>query len=151
MFAKSLLTLFACLFSISGYAKELDQRQSFTNCQPTSALSVFADISNASKKKITVKNTKKNASSVAKSFRLETSAVAEIKLNGLKYHVADYPDGTRVITCLDGSLKGLQEVYFEGSRILMSIDVEWHSKYFEHKYPNGKVKSYPNKQIADIY
>jgi hypothetical protein len=151
MRARALLMLSMCLFSIVGHAKELDPRQVPANHQPNSALSVIADISKAPNQKAMLANVAKSAGSVAKSFRAETSSVAVAKLNGITIHIADYPDGTRVLTCLEGSLKGLQEGYFNGVLVLSSRNVKWHSKYFVHTYPNGKITSYPKKQIAEIY
>lgn len=150
MFARVLLMLFTCLFAIVGHAKELDQSQASASRQPDSALSVITYISKDPNQKAMLANVAKSAGSVAKSFRAETSSVAVAKLNGVTIHIADYPDGTRVLTCLEGSLKGLQEGYFNGVLILSSRNVKWHSKYFVHTYPNGKVTSYPNKQILEI-
>lgn len=95
----------------------------------------------------------RGATLAAKSFRVksETSAVSISVLNGYHFHVADHPDGTRVVTCLDGSMKGYQAMYFNGMVTAESSNVKWHAHHhFVHKYPAGQVLSYPKKQILEI-
>lgn len=81
----------------------------------------------------------------------ETYAVSILYNNGCKVHVADYYDGTKVLTFLDGELKGLQGVGVNGVQTAESNAVEWHSKYFVHYYTNGKIYTYSNKQVLELY
>ncbi|MDB2613682.1 hypothetical protein N9Y92_00810, partial [Chlamydiales bacterium] len=85
------------------------------------------------------------------STKVETTYVQVVRSNGYTFHVADYYDGTRVISCLDGSLKGLQEMYFNGVLQAWTNAVLWSNGYFIHYYQHGEVISYPNKQIVKIY
>ena len=66
------------------------------------------------------------------------------------FHIADYADGIRVVTCLDGNEKGLQGIGFNGVIQGESRDVKWKKGYFIHNYVGGRVISYPNKQIAEL-
>ncbi len=70
---------------------------------------------------------------------------------GFSFHVADYSDGTRIVTCLDGPMLGHQGIAFNGVQIGGSTKVTWFANYFVHSYPTGKVVSYENKQIIEIY
>jgi hypothetical protein len=70
--------------------------------------------------------------------------------NGYNFHIADYNDGTRIITCLDGPMRGYQGIVFNGYQVAESFDVKWHSNYFVHQYPAGQVTSYSNRQIAKL-
>lgn len=74
-------------------------------------------------------------------------------LNGFTFHVADYYGyyGTsRVVTCLDGEMKGNQAIGDNGIVQAESNDVTWHKGYFVHRYPYGKVTSFPNSQTLEI-
>ena len=80
----------------------------------------------------------------------ETRFVSVIVLDGYKIHVADYYDGTRVVSFLDGDMKGYQAGSVNGVFTGDSRNVEWHKNYFVHRYPRCKITSYPNKQIFEI-
>lgn len=75
-------------------------------------------------------------------------AVAIQTLEGYTFHVADYRDGSRIVTCLDGEMVGYQGIALNGEQVNESKDVEWFSNYFVHTYPGGKVYSYPKKQTV---
>jgi hypothetical protein len=100
-----------------------------------------------------------NTSSVKKSQLInsikskfyETYNVSVINYGGYNFHVAIYPDSTRVITCLDGEMRGYQGVAINGAQIAESFDVQWYNDHFVHRYPNGKIYSYSNKQIAELH
>ena len=85
-----------------------------------------------------------------KSLSHETNMVSIQVLDGFYFHVADYYDGTRVVTCLDGGLRGYQGIAFNGKQIAECNNVKWFKKHFEHQYPNGKIYSYPNKQVIKL-
>lgn len=81
------------------------------------------------------------------------NSVSITSLNGFTYHVADYYGAyghSRIVTCLDGSMRGHQSVADNGVIGIESNDVEWHQGYFVHRYPKAKVYSYPNKQMFEI-
>lgn len=83
--------------------------------------------------------------------RLETCQVEEQLHGGVIFHVADYADGTTVFTCLDGDEKGWQGIVLKEQLLASSRDVEWENGYFVHFYPHGKVTSYPDQQIVELY
>lgn len=85
------------------------------------------------------------------SIRIETFYVKEVALGGYHFHVADYPDGTRIVTALDGASRGLQGIAFRGILQTESRNVQWQRNSFTHFYPGGRVVSYPNRQITEIY
>lgn len=60
----------------------------------------------------------------------ETHAVSIFVIDGYKIHVADYPDGTRVATCLDGRDKGYQAIGFNGAIIIESKKAEWQEIFY---------------------
>lgn len=94
------------------------------------------------------------AKSAKKSQKYETHSVSIIVLQGYTFHVADHFGAfgvSRVVTCLDGEFRGYQTISDNGVKAAESWIVEWHSKYFVHYYPNGKMYSYPNKQIIELY
>lgn len=72
-------------------------------------------------------------------------------VGGYTFHVADYLDGTRVVTCLDGSMRGCQGVAKYGVQIAASDVVVWHSNYFVHYYQDGEITSFPSAQVIEIY
>lgn len=72
-------------------------------------------------------------------------------INGFKYHVADYYDGTRVVTCLNGPCNGLQTIYLRGFWVAESGDVTWHRRYFVHWHISGRITSYDYKQVIELY
>lgn len=84
-------------------------------------------------------------------LRFETNCVQIVIREDLTLHIADYSDGTRIVTALDGPLEGLQVIGFNGKPMAESRNVQWHKGYFIHFYPGGKVTSYPNKQISELY
>ena len=84
-------------------------------------------------------------------FSTFESYSVEIKtLGGFSFHIADYPDGARVVTCLDGKMKGYQALYVNGIQIMDSWDVTWYSNYFIHKYVGGCVYSCAYKQVIQV-
>lgn len=86
-----------------------------------------------------------------KSLFFETYAVSIWTIDGYSFHIADYYDGTRVVTCLDGELVGLQGIAVNGIKTAESRNVTWYNNYFVHRYPTGKINSYSNKQIIELY
>jgi len=97
-------------------------------------------------------NAKKMASKKTQKFY--ANVVAINVLNGYTFHVADYygPYGnSRIVTCLNGEMRGLQGIADNGVITIESTDVTWHKDYFVHRYPYGKVTSYPNSQVLEIY
>ncbi len=84
-------------------------------------------------------------------LRRKTHAIRIVIHGGYNFHVADYPDGTCVVSCLDGPEKGLQGIAFRGDMIAETRNVEWHECYFVHFYPAGKITSYQHKQVAEVY
>ena len=87
-------------------------------------------------------------------LRVEAYSVAVNVLYGYTFHVADYYDGTRVVTCLDGDMKGYQGIGVNGIKQAESTNVEWHKKYFVHYYVEDdmdfKIISYPTSQVAEF-
>jgi hypothetical protein len=88
---------------------------------------------------------------VKKSIYFNAASVNIQKMNGYHFHVADYTDGTRIVTSLDGEIKGMQVVGYNGKLVVSSSNVEWQNNNFTHYYPAGKVISYPNQQILIVY
>lgn len=82
--------------------------------------------------------------------KFESHNVQQVLYYDGSYHIADYVDGTRVVTCLDGDHKGLQGISFNGVIKAESRDVKWKKGYFIHTYPGGTITSYPNKQISEL-
>ncbi|HSX03617.1 MAG TPA: hypothetical protein VLG76_02685 [Rhabdochlamydiaceae bacterium] len=83
--------------------------------------------------------------------RYETYSVFQTVINGFTFHVADYIDGTRVVTCLDGPDRGLQIVGVPGLIQTYSNVVQWNIDHFIHYYEHGRIISYVNRQIAELY
>lgn len=81
----------------------------------------------------------------------ETYNVGVISTGGYNFHVAVYNDGTSIITCLDGGMRGYQAVAVNGIQVDESYNVQWYGSFFVHLYPNGKVTSYSNRQVAEVY
>lgn len=81
---------------------------------------------------------------------MTTYIVQQVYYGGYNFHIADYPDGTRVVTCLDGDMKGVQGIAENGMQMGGSSNVQWHKGYFVHFYPAGTITSYPNMQVADL-
>lgn len=85
--------------------------------------------------------------------KFETRSVVINKMEGYTFHIADYFGqwgNSRIVTCLDGELRGLQGIADNGVIMAQSTDVTWHKNYFVHRYPKGKVTSYPNKQTCEF-
>lgn len=91
------------------------------------------------------------SSVVKKSVFYEAYAVWIQNLNGYNFHIADYWDGTRVVTCLDGGMVGLQAISVNGIKMVESTNVKWYNNRFVHRYPAGKVTSYSYKQTSEVY
>jgi hypothetical protein len=85
------------------------------------------------------------------SLFFDTYFISYQVINGYTFHVADYLDGTRIVTCLDGYLRGLQGVSVNGIQVSESTDVIWYGNYFVHWYITGKVYSYTYKQVIELY
>ncbi|NGX61529.1 MAG: hypothetical protein K940chlam9_01015 [Chlamydiae bacterium] len=85
------------------------------------------------------------------SAQFETYNVQVVVYGGYTFHIADYVDGTRIGTCLDGGDRGLQAVAYRGVTQAESRNVQWNNGYFVHVYPAGKVTTFSNKQIAELY
>lgn len=94
-----------------------------------------------------------NAKSSKKSQKFETYSVVITNIDGYIFHVANYYGSygnSRVITCLNGEMRGLQGISDNGVQMAESTDVVWHNDYFVHRYPRGKVISYSNRQILEF-
>lgn len=96
--------------------------------------------------------TSKIVSMAAKASKYyETYNVRIQTANGYNFHVADYSDGTRVVTCLDGEMRGLQGVAINGVVTSESYNVTWYSNYFTHRHTGGTVTSWVNRQVIQLY
>jgi hypothetical protein len=96
----------------------------------------------------------KNSHAVAskRAIRQYANTVAINILSGYTYHIADYYGAfgsSRIVTCLDGPFKGCQGIADNGVLQIESNEVKWHKGYFEHRYPGGKVVSYPTSQYFE--
>lgn len=83
--------------------------------------------------------------------RFETYAIAINKVDGYIFHVADYYDGTYIVTCLDGPLLGYQVISVNGMVTADSSTVVWYKNYFVHRYATGNVLTYKRKQIIELF
>ena len=88
---------------------------------------------------------------VNKSVIYAAYSVSIVNSGGFLFHVADYRDGSRVVTCLDGGMRGYQSVYLNGRQVNSSSNVTWYQNYFVHYYQGGKIHSYVDRQITEIY
>lgn len=89
----------------------------------------------------------------SKKAQYETYAVSINVVSGYRFHIADYYGtygSSRVITALDGELRGRQEIADNGIVMAASTQVRWHKDYFVHTYPRGKVYTYLNKQVLEM-
>jgi hypothetical protein len=89
----------------------------------------------------------------SKGIKVETHCVMINVIDGFAFHVADYfghYGHSRAVTCLDGPLRGLQNIADNGILMIQSTDVKWHKNYFEHTYPGAKIYSYSNKQVCEF-
>lgn len=87
----------------------------------------------------------------SKSQYFETYAIFIRYDQGYSFHVADYYDGTRVVTSLDGPLQGHQLVGVNGIITADSSNIKCYSNYCVHYYVGGKITTYPNRQVIEIY
>jgi len=85
------------------------------------------------------------------SQRFETYQVQKNYFEGVNYHNAYYADGTLIITTLDGQYKGLQGIWYNGNCLASSLSIQWTKDGFVHTYPAGRVTSYANRQISELY
>lgn len=85
------------------------------------------------------------------SQRFETYEARQTIFGGFKFHIAEYADGTKIITCLDGTEKGLQSISCNGMTQTESRAVQWNKDTFIHFYEHGRVISYPRRQIVEFY
>jgi len=83
--------------------------------------------------------------------RFETYNVGSTKMNGATLHTATYLDGTVILTALDGPQKGYQEVYVNGVLETYNSTCQHGKDYFYHQYERGKVTTYSNRQIIELY
>jgi hypothetical protein len=165
---KILATILACSIAISGFTHEAEMNQ-LLSIQNLSALGINLDgfdkeILNSSNndterslnttsgnmlEKLLEEQPSSEMHIKGKSL-FETYAVSLVMINGYTFHVADYTDGTRIVTALDGETRGLQAIGFNGIINGYSTIVEWHSNHFVHRYTDGKITSYSNKQVVEL-
>lgn len=94
---------------------------------------------------------KVDTSELEKSSQIyETYRVSEIDYDGYKFHVAEYDDGIYIITGLSGEIRGYQAIFINDSQVGESYDVQWFSDHFVHRYSDGRVYSYSNRQIVEV-
>ena len=72
-------------------------------------------------------------------------------LDGYTFHIADYPDGSRAVTALNGEMRGYQGIALNGRQIAESWNMEVHNGYFIHYYDVAKITSYDTKQVCKYY
>lgn len=86
-------------------------------------------------------------------IKIYATSVSITVISGYSFHVADYygPYGnSRIVTCLDGDMRGQQGIADNGVLQIESTNVKWYNDYFIHYYPAGQVTSYPNKQTCEF-
>lgn len=71
-----------------------------------------------------------------------TQDVKTYSYNGEFLHVAVYPGGGQVVTCLSGDKTGYQYIEENGVVVDESLDVKWHHHSFTHYYPGGRVRTF---------
>lgn len=158
-------TLILCLITINAYAQqnEIEQLLSVQNIN-VSEISDICTVRAAthgdsldeglSLRLTKIQNLSEDtARGTKKVQKIHADLVSINSLNGYTFHVADYYGNfgnSRVVTCLDGDMKGYQGVADNGILQIESNDVKWHKGYFVHKYPNAKVISYPKSQTLEI-
>lgn len=169
-------TLTLCLFAFNAHAQqnELEQLLSFQNISVSEipdicSLGIFSNepcINEGLAFQLSAEKATQNSLEGIPSFQLDAKTRAAKKVqkthansvvinvsNGYTFHVADYYGyygNSRVVTCLNGAMKGHQGIADNGIVLAESNDVTWHKGYFVHRYPNGKITSYPNSQTAEI-
>lgn len=160
-FMRILIALLFCLVTSISYAqdeelKQLEILQSIcqssgnkdtdTNLNELSNLSV----SDALPMSIAL-NLNQNFDLKARGVQIfETYAVRIDFFDGYRFHVADYYDGTCVVTCLDGPLVGYQVIQVHGVITADSSNVVWRKNHFVHRYPNGKIYTYERMQLIEL-
>ena len=91
----------------------------------------------------------------ASSYQLGSNFYADkvnvVVKNGYTFHVGDYSSDTRIVTCLDGSERGLQAISLNGivlwsSRNVVWTGTSWTGASFMHFYSNKTVVSAPSSQ-----
>ncbi len=82
--------------------------------------------------------------------KFETYAVRIDFFDGYRFHVANYYDGTCIVTCLDGPLLGYQVISVHGVVTAESSNVIWRKDHFVHRYKNGKVFTYERMQVIEL-
>lgn len=87
----------------------------------------------------------------AKDLVFQTYNVYINTSSGYKFHIADYYDGSRVVTCLNGPLVGKQAVGAGGVILIESTTVQWYSDGFTHWYPTGVIYTFIEKQVMKVY
>lgn len=98
-------------------------------------------------------DTASNSRAVKKVQKFNANTVEISILGGFTFHVADYYGyygNTRVVTCLDGDMQGHQAIADNGILQAESNDVTWHKGYFIHRYPYGRVTSFPKSQAIEL-
>lgn len=152
-----ILAVLFCLVAFNAYPQEqqFSEMLSIKNVKATSLEEVFTEPSfpaaAENSKAARLAAPEAAAAFQSKSLYFETYVVYIQSYGGYTFHVADYLDGTRVVTCLDGPLMGLQGISVNGIKIGESNDVIYYPTFFVHFYPGGKIYSYLNKQIFEIY
>lgn len=105
---------------------------------------------NAGEDKVYVTPEKMVATATKASKYLETYNVYHQTINGFSFHIADYTIGERVVTCLNGPLRGRQLIGVNGVIVSESYNAVWYSDYFFHRHTGGTVTSWSNRQVVQI-
>jgi hypothetical protein len=142
----SLLLCFASVSLFSNHAEELIQ-----NVREEGLVNQTDENSGKLSQLLSSQDVQRSVRKSQASIKVETSMIFITELNGYNLHVADYYDGTRVITVLNGDLIGYQEVSVNGIPMNTSTDIKWHKRYFVHYYSSGKISTYEHKQILEVY
>lgn len=125
------LTLTLCIFTITGFAKENRISEVFCDSYNENEFSCYTDV------------------------EIITYFMGCECTNDETYIKARYLNGVSVVTCIKGKKKGQQRMIFEGKdaeqKIIESTNVEWRNDYFTHYYLDGKVETYRNMQIIQLY
>lgn len=150
--------LLFCLSTTFGFAQEEEQKQ----LKIVESICAASHAESSSKKKISdlsgdeltpmslTLDAQQNFGLKAKALRFETYAVRIDFFDGYRFHVADYYDGTCIVTCLDGPLVGYQVISVNGTVTADSSNVIWRKDHFVHRYLNGKVLTYERMQAIEL-
>ena len=154
VFRFSVLTLFCALLMSGGYAQEIDLDKLTTSHGEVTAK--FGDQDENVRQEqlfdfLLHIEPKENIQLLKASKRYETIAIQMVVESGYTFHIAHYSNETKVISCLNGPLGGVQEIYHNGVYQGGTENVQWYAGYFVHFYKRGRIISYPNKQILEIY